>query len=76
MEHFDFEAAVIGSGPGGLLAALYLGRFKRSVAVFGEGDSRASWIPKTHNLIGYENGISGERLLEKCVRTQWTSAPN
>lgn len=64
MGHFDFEAAVIGNGPGGLLAALYLGRFKRSVAVFGAGVPRASWIPKTHNLIGYENGIGGEQLLE------------
>lgn len=65
MNGFDFEAAVIGNGPGGLLAALYLGRFKRSVAVFGAGDPRASWIPKTHNLIGYENGISGNELLAK-----------
>ncbi len=65
LEHFDYEAAVIGNGPGGLLAALYLGRFKRSVAVFGDGQPRASWIPKTHNLIGFEDGIGGEELLEK-----------
>ena len=65
LERFDYEAAVIGNGPGGLSAALYLGRFKRSVAVFGDGDPRASWIPNTHNLIGFENGISGMKLLEK-----------
>lgn len=65
LERFDYEAAVIGNGPGGLLAALYLGRFKRSVAVFGAGEPRASWIPKTHNLIGFEDGIGGKELLEK-----------
>ncbi len=69
LAEFDYEAAVIGNGPGGLLAALYLGRFKRSVAVFGAGEPRASWIPKTHNLIGFENGIGGEKLIEK-MRTQ------
>lgn len=69
MTNYDFEAAIIGSGPAGLLAALYLGRFRRSVVVFGEGEPRAFWIPKTHNLIGFEDGISGQTLLEK-MRTQ------
>lgn len=68
-DSFDYEAAIIGDGPGGLLAALYLGRFKRSVVVFGAGVPRASWIPKTHNLIGFESGIGGQKLLAK-MRTQ------
>lgn len=67
--NFDFEAAVIGNGPGGLLAALYLGRFRRSVVVFGEGEPRAFWIPSTHNLLGFEDGISGQKLLKK-MRSQ------
>lgn len=69
MANYDFEAAIIGNGPAGLLAALYLGRFKRSVVVFGEGEPRAFWIPKTHNLLGFEDGISGQKLLKK-MRTQ------
>lgn len=58
------ECLVIGGGPAGLTAALYLGRFRRLVVLVDSGSSRASWIPKTHNLIGFPQGISGPDLLE------------
>lgn len=61
----DFEAAVIGAGPGGLVAALYLRRFMRSTLLASAGASRASWIPKTHNLLGYRKGISGKAILAR-----------
>jgi thioredoxin reductase (NADPH) len=48
----------------GLTAALYLGRFRRRVVLVDSGSSRASWIPKTHNLIGFPQGISGPELLD------------
>jgi thioredoxin reductase (NADPH) len=60
----DTECLVIGGGPAGLTAALYLGRFRRRVILIDSGASRASWIPKTHNLIGFPQGISGPELLE------------
>jgi thioredoxin reductase (NADPH) len=53
------ECLIIGGGPAGLTAALYLGRFNRSTLLVDAGASRTSWIPKTHNLIGYKEGISG-----------------
>jgi thioredoxin reductase (NADPH) len=59
------ECLVIGGGPAGLTAALYLGRFRRRVLLVDGGASRASWIPKTHNLIGYTGGISGRDLLAR-----------
>jgi thioredoxin reductase (NADPH) len=59
----DTECLVIGGGPAGLTAALYLGRFRRKVILVDNGFSRASWIPKTHNLIGFPQGISGPELL-------------
>ncbi|OFZ19533.1 MAG: hypothetical protein A2X94_12590 [Bdellovibrionales bacterium GWB1_55_8] len=65
---WDYDCAVIGGGPGGLVSALYLARFKRSVAFIRWGKPRAAWIPRTHNLIGYDRGISGSLLLRRLER--------
>jgi thioredoxin reductase (NADPH) len=60
-----FECAVIGGGPAGLTAATYLARFRRSVVVFDRGGSRAAWIPTSHNLPGFPDGLSGRDLLAR-----------
>lgn len=65
---FDFECAVIGGGPGGLVSSLYLARFKRSVVMINAGKPRVAWIPKTRNLSGYPKGISGQNLLRRMHR--------
>jgi thioredoxin reductase (NADPH) len=59
------ECLVIGGGPAGLTGALYLGRFRRRVTLVDSGASRAAWIPETHNLIGFTEGISGPDLLDR-----------
>ncbi|MFG6083803.1 NAD(P)/FAD-dependent oxidoreductase [Paracoccus litorisediminis] len=59
------DCAIIGGGPAGLTAAIYLARFLRSVSVFDGGKSRASWIPKSHNHAGYPDGIAGHELLAR-----------
>src|SRR4051812_42210778 len=70
------DCAVIGAGPAGLTAAIYLKRFLRSVCVFGSGRSRAEWISKTKNLIGYDKGISGPELLSRLKnQTQELNVP-
>lgn len=58
------DAIIVGAGPAGLTAALYMGRFRRRVLVIDGGDSRAAWIPITHNHPGFPNGVSGTALLE------------
>src|SRR3954463_5512018 len=58
------DCVIIGGGPAGLTAAIYLARFNRSVAVIDGGDSRARLIPATHNYPGFADGVSGSRLLE------------
>ncbi len=57
-----------GGGPAGLTAALYLARFRRNAVVFHNGDSRASWIPRTHNCPGFEEGISGTEFLARLTQ--------
>src|SRR5687768_12756562 len=67
MASFDFDCAVIGSGPAGLVSSLYLGRYRRPTIQFCSGQPRASWIPRTHNLSGYRGGISGKELLRRLT---------
>lgn len=60
-----FDTLIIGGGPGGLTAAIYLRRFTRNVAVVDKGNSRLSWIPVSHNYPGFPDGINGKLLLEQ-----------
>ena len=57
------DCAIIGGGPAGLTAAIYLARFHRQVTVFDRGGSRASLIPRSHNHAGFPEGIPGNELL-------------
>lgn len=57
------DCIIVGGGPAGLTAALYLARFLRSVTVFDAEEGRARTIPKTHNLAPFPEGISGRDLL-------------
>jgi len=60
-----YDCVVIGGGPAGLTAAIYLARFHLSLKVVDAGDSRAAMIPCTHNHAGFPDGISGEELLAR-----------
>lgn len=57
------DCLIIGGGPAGLVAATYLGRFRRDVRLVDAGGSRASLIPTSHNYPGFPDGISGRELL-------------
>jgi thioredoxin reductase (NADPH) len=59
------DCLIVGGGPAGLTAAIYLARFRRTLAVVDEGLSRAALIPLSHNLPGYADGISGPALLTR-----------
>ncbi|MDB5907406.1 MAG: hypothetical protein JWP34_1520 [Massilia sp.] len=60
-----YDTLIIGGGPGGLTAAIYLHRFTRKVALFDKGNSRLGLIPLSHNYPGFPDGVRGAELLDK-----------
>ncbi len=64
MTDAPYDCLIIGGGPAGLTAAIYLSRFLLDVRVVDAGNSRASWIPCSHNHAGYPAGINGKELLQ------------
>src|SRR5947209_12899246 len=59
------DCVIIGAGPAGLTASTYLARFCRRIRVFDAGNSRARYIPLSHNYPGFPGGIAGPELLER-----------
>ena len=59
------DCLIIGGGPAGLTTGLYLARFKRRFAVIDSGTPRAAWIPTSHNIPVFADGISGQEILAR-----------
>jgi thioredoxin reductase (NADPH) len=57
------EVIIVGGGPAGLSAAIYLGRAKRDVLLIDSGKSMARWEPEVRNYLGFPKGIDGKDLL-------------
>lgn len=58
------DCLIVGGGPAGLTAAIYLGRFHRRVVVVDKGEGRLQMIPRSHNHPGYPEGVTGVNLLQ------------
>lgn len=67
------DCLVVGAGPAGLVAALYLRRFHRDVVLVDAGAPRAAKIPLTRNCPGFPDGIAGVDLLAR-LRAQLAQA--
>ncbi|GAB1688730.1 NAD(P)/FAD-dependent oxidoreductase [Krasilnikovia sp. M28-CT-15] len=58
------DAIVVGGGPAGLSAALYLARYNRTVLVFDTGHGRSTHHQKNRNYLGFPEGIATIGLRE------------
>lgn len=59
------DVVIVGAGIAGLTAATYLGRFRRPALVIDGDQSRAQWIPESHNIPGFPHGIGGRQFLTR-----------
>lgn len=59
------DCLIIGAGPAGLTAAIYLARYRRDICLVDAGSSRVKLISSTHNLSGFPDGIAGRELLQR-----------
>lgn len=57
-----WECLVVGAGPAGLSAAVYMGRFRRRTLVLDDGSGRWSYGQRNDNYLGFPNGVSARRL--------------
>jgi thioredoxin reductase (NADPH) len=60
------DCLIVGGGPAGLTTALYLARFKRQFRLVDSGSPRAAWIPTSHNIPVFAEGISGKEILARA----------
>ncbi len=65
MDEPILDCLIVGGGPAGLTAAIYLARFHLDTLVVDGGKSRASSIPCTRNVSGFPDGIEGAELLRR-----------
>lgn len=63
-----FDCIIIGGGPAGLSAAIYLGRFRRSVLILDNGYGRLNSAEINENYLGFPDGIPTRKLRELGVK--------
>ncbi|TSC65617.1 MAG: FAD-dependent pyridine nucleotide-disulfide oxidoreductase, partial [Candidatus Berkelbacteria bacterium Gr01-1014_85] len=69
-DNFD-QTVVIGAGPGGVSAALYLKRFGHPVTIIDAGEqihSRTDMAPDLHNYPGHTEPVSGPEFMKRLHR--------
>jgi len=61
-----YDCIIIGAGPGGLQAAIYLGRYNRSVLVLDRGGGRTWHARHIENVLTHRD-ISGREIIERGI---------
>ena len=62
-----YDSIIIGAGPAGISASLYLKRANKNVLVLYYGTSEIEKASKIDNFYGFENGISGKELYQNGI---------
>lgn len=62
-----YDAIVIGAGPAGISAALYLKRANKNVVVLYHGESELEKAHKIDNFYGFPEGITGKDLFNNGI---------
>jgi thioredoxin reductase (NADPH) len=57
-----YDCAIVGGGPAGLSAAIYMGRMRRSVVVIDDDQGRSNWHQVNRNYLGFVDGIHATSL--------------
>ena len=57
-----YDSIIVGGGIAGLQAAIQLGRYEHEVLVIDAGYGRSTLCRSYHNLLGWPDGVSGEKL--------------
>ncbi len=56
------DAIIVGGGPAGLSAAIYLARYNRSVLLFDTGHGRSTHHQTNRNFLGFPHGVAATEL--------------
>jgi thioredoxin reductase (NADPH) len=64
-KHYEIDVCIVGGGPAGLSAGLYLARYGRSVAIFDSGHGRSTHHQVNHNYLGFPGGIRAADLRKR-----------
>ncbi|WP_411339447.1 NAD(P)/FAD-dependent oxidoreductase [Sphingopyxis sp. J-6] len=64
-EGSPIDILIVGAGPAGLTAGMYLARYRRKVRIAHDGRSRALWVPRSRNIPGFPDGIVGADLIAR-----------
>jgi thioredoxin reductase len=60
-----FDVVILGGGPAGLAAAVYLGRYRRPTLILDKKEPDTRWHrPIAHNILGFPAGIHRNQLLD------------
>lgn len=60
-----YDAIVVGGGPAGLAAAIWLGRYRRRTLVLDAGEPRNRWVEDVHGYLG-SDPVSPDELLSRA----------
>ena len=63
-----YDSIIIGSGPAGITASLYMARAGLNVLIISKNQSALDKAEKIENYYGFENPISGKELNEKGIK--------